>query len=149
MKLFNIPDIRLFWSEDQRFLSQFTENKVSEFKPFSKYPPTYKDLALWVPDDFSPNSLFDVVRGVAGDIVEKVLLCLSITCGLWSSKFNQQFCFSLLSITAADLSENKNVWLNGVKRWCSCAVIGRIWPTSSVSVFLWLVGCHRNYDWRQ
>ena len=82
MKLFNIPDIRLFWSEDPRFLSQFTENKISEFKPFSKYPPTYKDLAFWVPEDFSPNSLFDVVRGVAGDIVEKVSLCLSITCGL-------------------------------------------------------------------
>ncbi|XP_067016451.1 phenylalanine--tRNA ligase, mitochondrial-like [Acropora muricata] len=74
MKLFNIPDIRLFWSEDPRFLSQFEANTISEFKPFSKYPPTYKDVAFWVPEDFSPNNLFDVVRGSAGDIVEKVEL---------------------------------------------------------------------------
>ena len=73
MKLFNIPDIRLFWSEDPRFLSQFEENTISEFKSFSKYPPTYKDVAFWVPEDFSPNNLFDVVRGSAGDIVEKVI----------------------------------------------------------------------------
>ena len=31
MVLFNIPDIRLFWSEDERFLSQFDANKpISE-----------------------------------------------------------------------------------------------------------------------
>ena len=72
MRLFKIPDIRLFWSEDPRFISQFAENEVAEFKPFSKYPPTYKDMAFWVPEDFSANNLFDVVRGVAGDIVEKV-----------------------------------------------------------------------------
>ena len=72
MRLFKIPDIRLFWSEDPRFISQFAENEVVEFKPFSKYPPTYKDMAFWVPEDFSANNLFDVVRGVAGDIVEKV-----------------------------------------------------------------------------
>ena len=72
MRLFKIPDIRLFWSEDPRFISQFAEDEVVEFKPFSKYPPTYKDMAFWVPEDFSANNLFDVVRGVAGDIVEKV-----------------------------------------------------------------------------
>lgn len=74
MRLFKIPDIRLFWSEDPRFISQFAENEVAEFKPFSKYPPTYKDMAFWVPEDFSANNLFDVVRGVAGDIVEKMEL---------------------------------------------------------------------------
>ena len=72
MRLFNIPDIRLFWSEDPRFLSQFEGNQIVQFKPFSKYPPTYKDVAFWLPENFSPNNLFDVVRGVAGDIVEKV-----------------------------------------------------------------------------
>ena len=44
------------------------------------------------------------------------LLRLSITCRPWSSKFNQPLGFSLPSITVADLSENKNVLLNGVKR---------------------------------
>ena len=40
MILFDIPDIRLFWSEDQRFLGQFSPGDLStKFKSFSKYPP--------------------------------------------------------------------------------------------------------------
>ena len=71
------------------------------------------------------------------------LLCLPITCGL------QLLCFSLPSITAADLLGNKKGWLTRVKRSCSCIVIGRLWSTWPVSVFLWSVGCYRNYDWQQ
>ena len=72
MKLFNIPDIRLFWSTDPRFLDQFTEGEIAEFKPFSKYPSTCRDVSFWVSEGFTPNNLFEVVRSVAGDIVEKV-----------------------------------------------------------------------------
>ncbi|KAK3733276.1 hypothetical protein QZH41_011117 [Actinostola sp. cb2023] len=72
MRLFNIPDIRLFWSEDTRFLEQFCDGKINEFKPFSKYPPTYKDIAFWTPEGFSSNDLCEVIRNAAGDIVEKV-----------------------------------------------------------------------------
>ena len=54
MLLFGIPDIRLFWSEDERFLSQFEAGKVSRFEPFSKYPACYKDIAFWI--DASPSN---------------------------------------------------------------------------------------------
>lgn len=74
MRLFNIPDIRLFWSEDPRFLEQFKDGEIHEFKPFSKYPPTYKDITFWTPEGFSSNDLCEVIRNVAGDIVEKVKL---------------------------------------------------------------------------
>ena len=49
MLLFNIPDIRLFWSKDPRFLSQFSAGKITQFVPFSKYPSCYKDVAFWIP----------------------------------------------------------------------------------------------------
>lgn len=48
MLLFNIPDIRLFWSTDPRFLKQFSRGKITRFEPFSKYPACYKDISFWV-----------------------------------------------------------------------------------------------------
>lgn len=48
MLLFGIPDIRLFWSNDKRFLRQFSPGKITKFEPFSKYPPCYKDIAFWI-----------------------------------------------------------------------------------------------------
>ena len=111
MRLYNIPDIRLFWStvrapaadgisfqppatlivshcawpaslslprhgQDARFLSQFSDTKPrTAFEPYSKYPPCYKDLAFWLPvGDFYDNNFFEVVRGIAGDLVENVAL---------------------------------------------------------------------------
>lgn len=74
MKLFDIPDIRLFWSEDQRFLSQFESGEIVKFKPYSKYPSCLKDVTFWIPDinAFEENDIFEIVRGVAGDLVESI-----------------------------------------------------------------------------
>lgn len=52
MFLFNIPDIRLFWSEDERFIDQFQKDKITEFVPFSKYPSCFKDISFYVPENF-------------------------------------------------------------------------------------------------
>lgn len=72
MLLFKIPDIRLFWSQDKRFLNQFKENKISHFKPFSKYPSCFKDISFWIGEEFSENDFYDVIREISGDLVEKV-----------------------------------------------------------------------------
>ena len=71
MKLFNIDDIRQFWSTDPRFINQFKPNQITKFKPYSKYPTCYKDVTFWLNDDkFSENDFFEVVRSVSGDIAE-------------------------------------------------------------------------------
>lgn len=44
MVLFSIPDIRLFWSEDPRFTTQFEAGKITKFVPYSKFPPCYKGI---------------------------------------------------------------------------------------------------------
>mmetsp|Transcript_94946 Transcript_94946/g.116269 ORF Transcript_94946/g.116269 Transcript_94946/m.116269 type:complete len:467 (+) Transcript_94946:76-1476(+) len=75
MVLFGIPDIRLFWSDDDRFAKQFTPKSFAEktkFKPFSKYPPVFKDISMWIPENFVDNDLFEMIRDEGGDEVEKV-----------------------------------------------------------------------------
>ena len=89
MLLFGIPDIRLFWSQDNRFLSQFSSSgPLSKFIPFSKHPACYKDVAFWLrsssssaggglssnTQDFHENDIMEIVRDVAGDSAEDVKL---------------------------------------------------------------------------
>lgn len=72
--LFGIPDIRLFWSQDERFLKQFQPSQIQKFKPFSKYPACIKDISFWTGETFHENNFCEIVRDVAGDIVEDVQL---------------------------------------------------------------------------
>jgi len=74
MVLFTIPDIRLFWSDDQRFLSQFKAGQINTFQSYSKFPPCLKDIAFWLPEGFEPNDFFELGRGVCGELVEKIEL---------------------------------------------------------------------------
>ena len=72
MILFEIPDIRLFWTDDSRFVGQFKEGKIRKFVPYSKYPPVYKDIAFWIPENYVENDFYEMARGIAGDIVERM-----------------------------------------------------------------------------
>lgn len=105
MVLFSIPDIRLFWTTDQRFHSQFSQDQITTFVPYSRYPECYKDMSFWLPVGsvgvagsegetktgsgsaaagvsaaggkgrvFHENDYFEIVREVAGDLVETVSL---------------------------------------------------------------------------
>ncbi|KAJ1937505.1 phenylalanyl-tRNA synthetase alpha subunit, mitochondrial [Kickxella alabastrina] len=76
MLLFGVPDIRLFWSTDPRFVSQFSPGQINTFRPFSRHPPCPKDVSFWLPADteFHENDLMDLVRETAGDLVEGVKL---------------------------------------------------------------------------
>jgi phenylalanyl-tRNA synthetase alpha chain len=86
MVLFGVPDIRLFWSEDKRFLQQFSTGGVSRFQPFSKFQECYKDVTFWVTGnasqnaegdpflDFHENDFMELLRDEAGDLVEDVQL---------------------------------------------------------------------------
>lgn len=80
MIIYDIPDIRLFWSQDSGFLTQFNENELHKnfkYKAISQFPQCSNDLSFWLPNEltfetFSVNDVYDAVRNVGGDIVEQV-----------------------------------------------------------------------------
>ena len=59
MVLFSIPDIRLFWTDDERFSKQFRAGEITTFKPYSKYPPVFKDITFWLPEEYFENDFFE------------------------------------------------------------------------------------------
>jgi phenylalanyl-tRNA synthetase alpha chain len=93
MLLFDIPDIRLFWSKDERFTKQFeglsdSLDRMKRFSSFSKHPACYKDVAFWLcssspfsgngsllnPQAFHENDLMELVRDIGGNLVENVTM---------------------------------------------------------------------------
>ena len=67
-----LPDIRLLWSRDPRVTKQL--HMGTKFVEVSKYPPVVRDISFVVPKTFAPNDYFDLVRDIAGDLVEQVEL---------------------------------------------------------------------------
>ena len=67
-----LPDIRLLWSTDERVKKQL--HMGTKFVEVSKYPPVIRDISFIVPKTFAPNNYFDLVRDIAGDLVEQVEL---------------------------------------------------------------------------
>lgn len=102
MILYNIPDIRLFWSNDSGFLCQFDETKTTaemQYKQISKYGQCYMDVSFWLPDEydlesFPVNSFYALVRDIGGDIVEQVFAVHFFEC---SHLLRHIFCFDSIS----------------------------------------------------
>ena len=74
MVLFSIPDIRLFWTDDSRFTSQFVSGSLGTFVPYSSYPSAVRDIAFWLGEDYSYNDFCSIVRERGGDLVEDISL---------------------------------------------------------------------------
>jgi phenylalanyl-tRNA synthetase alpha chain len=86
MIMFDIPDIRLLWTDDPKFLTQFTSID-SKFLPYSKLSPIKKDISFWIKNEDIDilvecdteiynwkyiNNFFSVLREICGDNIENV-----------------------------------------------------------------------------
>uniref|UniRef100_A0A8D0ER05 phenylalanine--tRNA ligase n=1 Tax=Strix occidentalis caurina TaxID=311401 RepID=A0A8D0ER05_STROC len=72
MLLCGIPDWRMLWTSDTRFLHQFPRGELRLFKSFSLYPPSYvHDVSFWVPDgeQFDEVAFHTIARQVSGEMV--------------------------------------------------------------------------------
>ncbi|CAG2169496.1 unnamed protein product [Oppiella nova] len=74
---YQIPDIRLFWTNDSGFLSQFESACHSDkivYKPISSHPQLIFDISFWLPQQvfWCCNDFYDLVRNIGGDLIEQV-----------------------------------------------------------------------------
>lgn len=81
MILFDIPDIRYFWTTDDAFIKQFSSYDIVKFKPYSVLPPLTKDISFWIPSEqilnnkwLGENDFFGNCREIAKDMIEKIEL---------------------------------------------------------------------------
>jgi phenylalanyl-tRNA synthetase alpha chain len=68
-----IPDIRLFWSDDPRIVKQL-ENIDGKYKEVSKYPPIVRDISFIIDKSISLNNYYELVRDEADNLIEQVEL---------------------------------------------------------------------------
>lgn len=99
MALYKIPDIRLMWSQDSGFLTQFQNKNVNAnivYKPVSIYPQCNNDLSFWLPpnssiDTFTSNDFYDLVRDIGGDIIEQVCILFYDPCNFTSNTIYEKY----------------------------------------------------------
>lgn len=76
--VFSIPDWRLLWTWDPRFLASFKPGTQvpATFRPFSLYPPSYThDVSFWMePDTFDELDFHEAVRVATCGAVRNIQL---------------------------------------------------------------------------
>ena len=70
MPLKQVPDIRIFWSHDERITKQRSTN--TPFESVSKYPPTNRDFSIIVSRDYNEREITELMRDNWNELIEEV-----------------------------------------------------------------------------
>lgn len=68
-----IPDIRVFWSDDPRIREQL-KNLDQKYKEVSKYPPVERDISFIIDKSVALNNYYELVQDCAQGLIEEVKL---------------------------------------------------------------------------
>jgi len=71
MIFFEIPDIRYFWTDDERFKNQFQSGQITKFKEYSKYPSAIRDISFYYYDPFMPNDFYTILNDCSENLISK------------------------------------------------------------------------------
>lgn len=118
MVLFNITDIRLFWTNDQRFYDQFTDEQNKQFIPYPQLEPIVKDISFWIPENqictnsidwywLEINNFYDKIRDICGNSIESVELFDKFyhkKLNKYSMSFHLKFCPETTQLNPAEFN---------------------------------------------
>jgi|SRR3989338_6475193 len=68
-----IPDIRIFWSDDPRIKNQL-KNLENKYKEVSKYPSIIRDISFIINKSTNLNNYYELARDLGENIIEQVEL---------------------------------------------------------------------------
>ncbi|MBI1866415.1 MAG: hypothetical protein HY005_00445 [Candidatus Staskawiczbacteria bacterium] len=68
-----IPDIRIFWSNDARITNQL-KNINNKYKEVSKYPEISRDISFIIDKNINLNNYYELVRDLDENLIEEVKL---------------------------------------------------------------------------
>ncbi len=68
-----IPDIRIFWSQDARIKEQL-KNINNKYKEVSKYPAIARDISFIIDKSINLNNYYELVRDLGENMIEQVEL---------------------------------------------------------------------------
>ena len=74
MIFFEVPDIRYFWTDDERFKEQFQSGQITKFKEYSKYPSVIRDISFYHRDQFMSNDFFTILNDCSENLISKTEL---------------------------------------------------------------------------
>lgn len=119
MIFFEIPDIRYFWTEDQRFISQFHEGQINKFKEYSKFPSIIRDLSFYYNEPFRPNDFYTILNDKSENLISKTEILDEFTNPKTGQKsISYRIHFESLDRTLT--SEEVNQSLDEIKNDLSC-----------------------------
>lgn len=92
MPKMQIPDIRIFWSDNERITQQWW-NLDHIYEEVSKYPSTYRDISFIIAKSTHLNNYYTLIRDIAWDLVEEVQLLDTYEddSKFWSDKISYTF----------------------------------------------------------
>ncbi|XP_078602214.1 ferredoxin-fold anticodon-binding domain-containing protein 1-like [Branchiostoma floridae x Branchiostoma japonicum] len=97
---FNIPDIRLLWTEDKSFYEQFRVQSRPAlpsvtYQEFSKFPPSYSyDISFWESPDseYCEDDFMMLLREVSHDVIKEAMV---IDCYSQPETGRRSWCYRL------------------------------------------------------
>lgn len=100
MILFKIPDIRLLWSQNEKFLKQFQSGKVIEFKPFSLLDEITRDVSFYIPELYTNDNcgvkvwnkeldMYVMIRECANKIYPDIISSVKLLDQFYNEKLNK------------------------------------------------------------